>query len=167
MADRYDALTPTNLIATLRSFERRYGAVTGAMRSDPKLLAKSETPGVDGESMVTLCNRALRAVSMLGAEAERIATHVEPVSPAASFDPETWSDGSAPLATMTEATEVIARTGNDLADRLDKLQPDEWNRSASITGGGSIRLVDVVRAVAREGIETLRRAERQLEWLQS
>ncbi|MEZ5230815.1 MAG: hypothetical protein R2710_30325 [Acidimicrobiales bacterium] len=167
MADRYDALTPTNLIATLRSFERRYGAVTGPMRSDPELLARADAPGPDGDSMVDLCNRALRAVSMLGAEAERIATHVDPVSPAAAFDPETWADGSAPVATMAEATDVIASTANQLADRLDGLQSDEWNRTTTITGGGSMSLIDVVRAIAREGVETLRRAERQLEWLQS
>ncbi len=167
MADRYDALTPTNLLATLRSFERRYGAVVGTVRSDPELLGRADTPGPEGDSMVSLCNRAMRAVSMLGAEAERIATHVEPVSPAAAFDPETWADGSVPSATMTEATDTIARTANDLADRLDSLQPDEWNRTSAITGGGSIALVEVVQSIAREGIETLRRAERQLAWLQS
>ncbi len=167
MADRYDALTPTNLIATLRSFERRYTAVTGPMRSDPDLIDRADAPGPDGDSMITLCNRALRAVSMLGAEAVRIATHVEPVSPAAAFDPDTWADGSAPAATMTEATDVIASTANELADKLDGLSSDEWNRSSSITGGGSITLVEVVAAIAREGVETLRRAERQLEWLRS
>ena len=167
MADRYDSLTPTNLVATLRSFERRYGAVTGPMRSDPELIGRGDTPGPDGESMISLCNRALRAVSMLAAEAERLATHVDPVSPAAAFEPETWSDTTGPAATMTESTDVIARTANDLADRLDGLQPNEWNRSAAITGGGSITLVEIVQAIAREGIETLRRAERQLEWLRT
>ncbi len=167
MADRYDSLTPTNLVATLRSFERRFGAVTGPMRSDPELLARADTPGPDGQSMVSLSNRALRAVSMLAAEAERIATHVDPVCLAESFDEASWTDGSVPAATMTEATDVIGRSANELADRLDALQPDEWARTASITGGGSIRLIDVVQSIAREGIETLRAAERQLDWLRS
>lgn len=167
MADRYDDLKPVSLIATLRSLERRYTEVSGLMRSDPDLLSRVDEPGPDGQSMTALFNRSLRAVSMLAAEAERIITHTEPISPAAALDPQTWSEQTSLDATLTEATDVIGRTGTDLADRLENLDTGEWNRTSAITGGGSISLVEVVRTIAREAIETLRLAERQLEHLRS
>ncbi len=166
MADRYDQLNPNALTTTLRSLRRRFDAVSGPVRSDDDLLAKADRPGPEGSSLVDILDHTLRAVAVLAAEATRICTHVDPVSPAQAFDPATWAAGEAPTATLRESSEVVAATADELADLLDRQEPDGWNRTAAITGGGTIRLIDVVRSLVREAVEGLRRAERQLEWMQ-
>ncbi len=166
MADRYDDLNPLALTTTLRSLRRRFDDATGPVRSDDELLAKADRPGPEGSSLVEILDHTLRAVAVLAAEATRISTHVDPVSPAEAFDPSSWTAGDAPTATLREATDVIAATADELADLLDRQEPDGWNRTATLTGGGTIRLIDVVRSVVRQAVEGLRRAERTVAWMQ-
>jgi hypothetical protein len=163
MADRYDELTPNNLVVTLRSLRRRFDSVSGAVRSDPKLLDRADLPGADGDSLIDIFDRTMRAVSMLGGEATRICTHTEPVVTSAAFDPTSWIAESGHRATLRESTDVIATTAEELADLLERQEPTGWLRTAERTGGGQVDLITVVRSIVRQAIEGLRRAERQLE----
>lgn len=165
MADQYDKLNPTNLVVTLRSLRRRYDAVAGAVRSDPDLLSRKDEPGPQGDSMSTIMNRAFRAVTLLGTEATRVATTIDPVSPAGAFDPEEWARVDAPPATLQESADSIAATADELADILDRLNSGEWLLTTRITGGGKQSLIEIVRSLVRVAVEELRQAETQLTWL--
>lgn len=162
MADRYDSLAPQDLITTLRSLRRRFGAVAGPLRSDPELFERIDEPGPDGRSMGDILSHTAERVETLSAEAMRFAVHTEPTISGAALHP---ADHHPPRQPIESAVASIERNAEALAATLDHQDADSWTRDATVDTGGQIDLVTLVRGTVREAIEGLRAAEKRLEQL--
>ena len=164
MSDRYDLLSPKDLIITLRSLARRFGAVVGPMRSDPELFDRIDERGPDGPSMGEVLSETSVRFAALVTESLHLANQTAPVISGAAIgaSPQAASGSRLP---MEQATASIEGNAEALADTLDRQDGDGWARSAALDSGGSIDLITLVRSAVRAAIEGLRAAEAQLEHL--
>ncbi len=165
MADRYDSLAPKDLIITLRSMRRRFDQVAGPMLADPDLKAKIDEPGPDGLSLGQVVDGVAQDLALLDEAVETIATRADPSVNAHVTDPIKGRAGDRLM--LDKAARAIGDSADAMAERLDDVEPDGWNRTASTSDGRTVDLVTVVRQAARSGIEGLRVAEQQLQVLRS
>jgi hypothetical protein len=166
VADQFDALSPRDAVITIRSLGRRFDEVSGAARSDQEVFERLDAAGPDGRSLPDIVISASQELAFLGNEVERALDRSEPVVPRAVVDDgERHFEGAAGRATMTDAVAAITDETQRLGDRLDRLEPTGWGRSASVVGGGRVQVLELAREVARTGVRHLRAAQDQLEWL--
>ncbi len=164
MSDRYDLLSPKDLIITLRSLARRYGAVAGPMRSDPDLFGRIDEPGPSERSMGELLSETSGHFAALVTESLHLANQTAPVISGTAVGGSSRASAGSRLP-IEQAVASIEGNAEALADNLDRLDGDGWARSAPLDSGGSIDLITVVRSAVRTAIEGLRAAESQLEHL--
>lgn len=164
MSDRYDLLSPKDLIITLRSLARRYTAVAGPMRSDPELFGRVDEPGPNGQSMGEVLSETSVRFTALATETLHLANQSEPVISGTAIAPSPRPPSSDRLP-IEQATASIEGNAEALADTLDRQDGDGWARTAALDSGGSIDLITLVRSAVRAAIEGLRAAEAQLEHL--
>lgn len=165
MADRYDSLAPKDLIITLRSMRRRFDEVIGPVLADPDLKPRIDEPGTDGHSMGQLVDGVAQDLALLDDAVDTIATRADPTVSDDVINPSKARAGN--RLTLDKAARAIGDRADAMADRLDDVEPDGWNRTATTNSGATIDLVTVVRQAARFGIEGLRAAEQQLQALRS
>lgn len=158
--DRYDSLHPPQLVATFRSFPRRYRAAVAPVRHDADLLGRR----VDGERVVDLVADTVRSLALIDRALEVTLVQSAPVLVAAVVDaterhwPECAPDDLGPLL------EELAEVATALADRAEAAPLEAWSRTAAVAGGrGSRTAVDLAREGARTGAENLRHLERLVE----
>ncbi len=168
MADRYDSLNPRDIVISLRTFPRRYRAVTGPVASNPELAALDGVPDVDGISLLERVGDVARTLALLTLEIHRTVIEDEPVlnpgaQPGALRD---WTEG--PDLGLSAAAELLAGEATDMADELDGLASNDWNRTAKIAGSGAVVTVtDLAREAVRVSAEQLYKAEAQLAQLRA
>ncbi len=162
MTDRYDALSPKDLIITLRSLPRRFGSVAGAVRSDPDLFGRVDEPGPGGTGFGEILSHTARRVAALSTEALHLTSQVDPTVSAAALAGGADTRDREPLERSTASIEGNAEA---LADALDRQDADRWAQPMPLDTGGTIDLITVVRSTVREAIEGLRAAEAQLDHL--
>ena len=166
MADQFAKLSPRDVVITIRSLGRRFDEVSGAARSDPEVFDRLDAAGPSGRSLPEIVVQASQELAMLGNEIERVIDRTDPVVPRAAVDPsERHFDQPPGRATMTDAAAAIADEVARVGDRLDRLEAAGWGRTAAVTGGGHVSLLDLVREMARTGVGQLRAAQEQLTWL--
>ena len=166
MADRYDSLSPRDLNVTLRSLPRRFDRVHASATRTEELAALIDAPGEEGSSLSALVNDAARTMAVLGSAISGAVTSNSPSVTASALDAHERVEFDGPPMTVKNAVGLLSDEAPALADQLDRLSGDDWARSASITGGGSISTVDLVQELVRAIIELLRSAENQVEWMQ-
>ena len=165
MSDRYDSLSPRDLIVTLRSLPRRYGSVQAAATRTQVLAALIDAPNADGLSLSSLINDAERTMTVLGGAINTIVTTNDPVISAKALTHEDRVAFDGTSTTVKRSVGLLGDKAVALADQLDTVSANDWSRTAAVTGGGTIALIDLVRDLVRSEIETLRAAESQVEWM--
>lgn len=167
MADRYDSLSPRDLIVTLRSLPRRFDQIHAGATGTEEQAARIDAPGPEGASLSGLVNDAARTMAVLGAAISGAVTSKTPVVTANALDGQERVEFDGPPMNVKNAIGLLSDDAPKLADQLDRLSADDWARAAAITGGGSITAVDLVRELVRSIIELLRSAEKQVAWIQA
>ncbi len=164
MNDRYDLLSPKDLLITLRSLARRFGAVSGPMRSDPELFDRIDERGPNGQSMGEVLSETSLRFADLTVQTLNLANQTAPVISGTAIQP---SLRTSPIDRLPieQATASIEGNAEALADTLDRQDGDGWARTAPVDSGGSVDLVTLVRSAVRAAIEGLLAAEAQLEHL--
>lgn len=163
--DRFDELAPRDLIATLRSLERRFGSVKKRAGS-PHLSEVVDRPGPSGSSIDSLVAEAARGGSLVVSALGRALDAVEPVIAAPVLDPSErvftddrgWSAEAAVDTIITDAAQA--------ADRIDGATADALSRTVAVTGSGATTPLAVAQQLARELIGALTVSERHVEWLE-
>ncbi len=167
MTDRYDSLSPRDLIVTLRSLPRRFDQVhAGATRTED-LVALIDAPGQDGSSLSSLVHDAAQTMAVLKAAISGVITSNTPTVSAHVLEASDRLESDGALMTVKNAVASLSDDAQALADQLDGVSADDWARNADITGGGSIQTVALVQELVRAMIDLLRSAERQVGWMQS
>lgn len=164
MSDRYDSLSPKDLIITLRSLPRRFDSILSQATRSDRTVALITTPGPDGTSLSATVAEGARAVTVIASAATTIIRSPHPLLDQDSIDP-TWTPRPGPDPSVKQAVVEISTGSVALADSLTHRSADDWARTAEITGGGQVSLVELVRDLVRRIIEVLRRSERQAAWI--
>lgn len=160
MADRYDALAPKDLIITLRSLRRRFDEVVGPVLADPDLKPRIDEVGAGGASLGQLVDGAAQDLTLLGQAIETIVGRADPSVAGQVVQPADARSGD--RQPLDKAARAVGDQADAMADHLDDVEPDGWNRTATTDDGGSVDLVTVARQAVRSGVEGLRAAEQQL-----
>lgn len=163
--DRFDDLAPRDLVATLRSLERRFGSVRRQAMS-PHLSDVIERPGPSGSSLDTVIADAARGASLVVSALDTALDAVEPVVAAPTLDPSErvftddrgWSIDAGVDAVIGDAARA--------ADRLDDASAGALSRAVAVTGSGATTPLAIAQQLARELIAALTVSERHLEWLE-
>lgn len=164
--DRFDQLGPRDLVATLRSLDRRFGSV-GRRATADELAEVIERPGPSGESLdVILATVAQGAALVTGALGTSLDA-TEPVVPSAVFDTdERVFTENRPWA-IEAAIDTLVAEATAAADRIDQASASSLSRAVAVTGAGRTTPTAIAQQLAREAIGALTVAERHVDWLES
>lgn len=154
MSDRYDSLTPPLVIAALRSMPRRY---TEALESVASMTADEVLATVRGDVAT-----ALGGLEVIDEAIHTTADHAsDPLPSAVDTAIADMPVGPGPDDTHTSSAVAIAAIDavtTRLADRLDRLSADDWNRVAP-SPTTSYAVIDLARGAVRVAAERLRAIE--------
>ena len=152
MADQYASLKPGNVVSTLRSLERRLAEALAQVPDKPPE-SFAYIVGSGGESVASLLSDAGRTLSLLDRALEQTfisepVVHEGVVNAAARV----WEGDALALAA---GHELFIDTANTMADRADAASGDDWNRTATVTGGTSVTAMEIGQEAARTAITAL------------
>lgn len=163
--DRFDDLAPRDLIATLRSLERRFGSVK-TRAGNERLTQVVARPGPSGSSIDSVVAEAARGGSLVVSALDRALDAVEPVVAAPVLDPSERVFTDDRGWSVEAAVDTIVGDALQAADRIDNATADALSRTVAVTGSGATTPLAVGQQLARELIEALTVSERHIEWLE-
>ncbi len=164
--DRFDALAPRDVVATLRSLERRFGSVSHRA-ANPELADVVERPGPSGSSLDVLIANAARGAALVAGAVDTTLDAVDPVIAAPVLEPSERAFTDDRAWSIEAGVETLAAEANRAADRVDDATADSLSRAVAVTGDGSTSPLAVAQQLARELIAALSAAEQHVEWLES
>lgn len=170
-ADRYTALAPANVAATLRSLPRRFRE---ALYSDTELdVDEAATlPLSGGVSLLDVLRDTNDALASLQRSLERTVLSDRPELPAdvLSAPPAvsgTTATGDERRSSVHTELERLAGTTDSFAGRIDAVPSGDWLRVGAVHGDGEVTALQVAQQAARVGAENLRAVERMMGELQA
>jgi hypothetical protein len=160
-------LSPGDAAIALRSYPRRYRALLQPINNDDDLEELAHRAGPDGVSAVQLLSDVTRTLVILAEALHQIMVNPTPVVHAAVVDPAERQWDTPPPERLDDAWDLFADEATTLADAIDRVPADEWTRTGSIAGGGTVSAIDVAREAVRAGRSGLGDIERTLAALRS
>lgn len=154
-------LGPTDAVAALRSFGRRFGAVLALVDEDDD--SALHRPGPDGRSALEHADLAGRDLAVLARAFDAIVTHDHPTVHPAVVDPDArhYALDRAPAPDV--ALDLLVLEAEALADRAERTAAEEWGRTGLVADGEErheVSAIDVLREAVRTTAVHLQAAER-------
>lgn len=153
-------LAPSDCIAALRSYPRRFRATITNVGDDERPDDVAHRAGPDGHSAVDIADRAARAIDALGEATRAVLVTDGATLPAELFDDAArpWRDASG--EPVDSVLDLVTLECGRLADEVAHVDADSWTRKATIAGTGrTVSALDVVREAVRVGAEGIKAAE--------
>lgn len=163
--DRFDALAPRDLVATLRSLERRFGSVQRQAMS-PHLSDVIERPGPSGSTLDTLITEAAKGASLVVSALDTALDAVEPVVAGPTLDPSERVFTDDRGWSIDAGVDAVTGEAATAADRIDGASASALSRAVAVTGSGTTTPLAIAQQLARELIAALTTSERHVEWLE-
>lgn len=163
--DRFDALAPRDVVATLRSLERRFGAVM-TRASDPQLSDVIDRPGPSGRSLDAVVTETASGGSLVASALDVALDATDPVVAEAVLDPSERVFTDERVWSIDASVDTIVADAQRAAERIDRATADALSRVVAVTGAGSTRPLAISQQLARELIGALSTCERHVEWLE-
>jgi hypothetical protein len=157
-------LSPSDAVAALRSYPRRFRALLSTFDSDEKPDDLVHRAGPDGFSAVDHADHVARGLALLGRALQDVLQHDDAVLSPATFDDAArdWQVGAREQS-LEGALDFLTVEAEGLADAVERVPADAWARRATVAGDGrTVTALDVVREAVRTGADHLRTAERTL-----
>jgi hypothetical protein len=164
--DRFDELSPRDLVATLRSLERRFGSVK-SRATNPRLSEVVDRPGPSGLSLDSLISEGARGGSLVVSALDTALDAVEPVVPAPTLDPSERVFTDDRGWSIDAAIDVLTGDATRAAERIHHASASELGRAVAVTGSGATTPLAIAQQMGRELIQILTASERHVEWLES
>lgn len=163
--DRFDALSPRDVVATLRSLERRFGAV--ATRAEQERISEIiDGPGPSGARLADVVADAARGAASVAQALDTSLDAIEPVVAAAILDPSERVFTDDRGWSVAAGVDALVSDARRAAERIDDATADALSRSVAVTGSGSTTPLAIGQQLARELIGALTTGERHLDWLE-
>ena len=155
-------LSVGDALVALRSYPRRFSSLLSPLPGDEETIdAIARRVGPDGVSALDLLTDAVRSLGLLGQAIHQTVYGESPVLHAGVIDPSAreWptideSVGDLLAQLRDEATE--------LADAADRVAYRDWDRSATIAGGGTVHAIGLLREAVRTASDDLHGIESTL-----
>ena len=155
-------LSPNDAVTALRSYPRRFRSVLSPIDGDESIEELGQQVGPDGESAVDLTAHVVRTWTVLREALRQIQVNDTPVVHGAVIDP-SQRDWEAPVReTVASVLEQLDDEAAALADAVAAVPGDQWNRTASVAGGGTVTSLEVVREAVQAGHDQLAAVEQTL-----
>ena len=154
-------IAPSDAAIALRSFPRRYRALVLPI-ADPAVEARSQQVGPEGVSALELMADTVRTWLIQREALRQTQVHDFPIFHPAILDPaeRNWHN---PVVDSCDAVlDQLTDLASDLADDLGTIHGDQWYRSGTVAGAGSVTALEILDAAVVVGAENLRRIERTL-----
>lgn len=163
--DRFDDLSPRDIVATLRSLERRYGSVRNR-GLHPRLSDVIDRPGPSGSSLDSLMTEAAKGAALVVSALDTALDAVEPVVPAPTLDPTERAFTDDRSWSIDAAVDALTGDASRAADRIDHASADALSRAVAVTGSATTTPLAIAQQLGRELIAALITGERHVEWLE-
>jgi hypothetical protein len=159
-------LSPSDAVAALRSYPRRFRALLTTFDNDESPDDLVHRTGPDRLSALDHADRAARVFALLGNAARSVLVEESPVlAPAVLEHQERDSiQPAGPGAGIASVSDLLELEARHLAETAERVSADDWNRIGTIAGSGQqVRAIDLVREAVRSGSLHLRAAEAAIE----
>jgi hypothetical protein len=147
-------LTPNDAVVTLRGLERRYRALFAGLGDDesPDDVAHRR---VEGWSAIDHVVAAARAVAAADRTLAKVLSADLPTLDPADVDPQ--ARPVAPTGTVHERLSELGYEAMALADRIDGVSAQDWNRRGSVSDAHErqVTALDLVRSAIDAGVAHL------------
>ncbi len=163
--DRFDELSPRDLVATLRSLDRRFGSIK-SRATNPRLAEVADRPGPSGLNLASLISEAARGGSLVISALDTALDAIEPVVPAPTLDPSERAFTDDRSWSIDAAIETLTGDASRAADRIDGASANALGRAVVVTGSGATTPLAIGQQMGRELIAALTASERHVEWLE-
>lgn len=153
---------PADAVVALRSLGRRWRGLFAGLGEDESPDALASRPGSDGRSALDHATHASRTLSLLGRAVEQALVHDDAVLHPAVADAgqREWSSSE---GTVDDAIAELTHEADRLADRVERVTADEWQRQARVTGQDApVSALDVLWDAVDSAVVSLKAAETTL-----
>jgi len=151
-------LAPSDAVAALRSFPRRFAAVLTLLDGEDEGVLHRAGP--DGRSALEHADLAGRDLAVLadavGKVLEGRGTALHP----AVGDPRARSYAHDLAQDPAAALDLVVLEAEALAERAAAVSPEQWAETGTVAGGGKVAALDLLREAVRATAEHLHHAER-------
>jgi hypothetical protein len=158
-------LSPSDCVAALRSYPRRFRAIVAPVGGDEKPDDLVHRAGADGRSALDHADHVARSIALLGQAMHQVLTQDQPMLPAAVLDDDAreWAVSGGALE-ADAVLDFVTRECEGLATSIDRVDASEWTRAGTIAGSGAtVTAIAIAREAVRTGAEHLRAAEAAVE----
>ena len=154
-------LTPADAVVALRSLERRYRGLFAGLGEDesPDDLAHRKAP--NGWSAIEHVVAAAWAIAAAGRALQRVLNEDTPHLDPVDVDPALRDRPGTPSGTLHERLAELGLEANALADQLEHVAAQEWERLGLLDDCSARRVsaLDIVRSAVDAGVTHLRATE--------
>lgn len=154
-------LSPADAAVAMRTWPRRYRAVL-APAQDEQVAELALRIGPDGVCALDLAVDSVRTWTLLDRALHDLRFADAPTLHPAVADPAARTWDSPAVESLESILDQIDDTSVALADAIDATPTEDWSRTASVAGGGTVDALSVAREAVRVGAENLRSIERTL-----
>lgn len=162
MTTDVSSLSSQDAIVALRSYPRRFTGLLAPLPGDTDTIdAIARRVGPDGVSAADLLTDAVRSLALLGQALHQTVYDDAPVLHAAVVDPAA-RDWEGPDESITDLLAQLRDEATELADAADRVPYRDWDRTAAVTGGGTVTALDLLREAVRTASDDLRAIETTL-----
>jgi hypothetical protein len=151
-------LSPSDCVAALRSFPRRYRALLALGEDDDD--AVLHRPGPDGLSALEQTDAAGRDLAVVADAVRRTLVEDGPVLHPAVLDPGARQYAHGIEQPAEAALDLVVLEAERLAELTEHVPAVDWGRTAEVVGDGTVTAVDLLREAVRTTAEHLHAAER-------
>lgn len=154
---------PRDAIVALRSLGRRWRGLFAGLSDDEKPDDLAHRPGPDGRSALDHALHATRTLSLLGRAVEQALVDDDAVLHPAVADPSqrVW-EGQTAVSVEAALDELVHEAGR-LADRIEHVPADDWQRRARVAGqDADVGPLEVLWDAVDTAVADLRAAETTL-----
>jgi hypothetical protein len=155
-------LSGSDAVVALRSYPRRFRAAVAAIGNDPNAEDLAHRIGPGGHSAVDVVLHTKNTWVLQGRALHDTLVSDTPVLHAGVVDAAQREWSALPDAAVDEALTQLAEEAGAVADAIERIHNPDLTRSATIAGGGTVTVLDLIREAVRTGAEGLRNVEATL-----
>ncbi len=160
-------VAPSDAAVTMASLPRRFGSLFATPMAGPDLDDEPDPDdlahriGPDGRSAADHLALVVRTLGLLERALGDVVVRDRPVLHPAVLDEaaRTWEAGDQPVGDLLHELDGAAE---DMAARIRRTPAGDWDRSATIAGGGAVAALDLAREAVRTAVDHLAAADQVL-----
>ncbi len=155
-------LSVGDALVALRSYPRRFSSLLSPLPGDDETIdALARRVGPDGVSALDLLTDVVRSLGLLGQAIHQTVYGDAPVLHPGVVDASA-RDWPAVDEGVADLLAQLRDEATELADGADRVAYRDWDRPATLAGGGSVQAIDLLREAVRTASDDLHAIETTL-----